>query len=451
MPVSPVFAAGATLKFIDNNYEADTSDTPKEDWDPFADGNNPGVVAFHQQRMALGGGKKSPGYFYMSRTGDFENFRKSRPLQDDDPVEYMIASGSIDSIQWIASFGDLLLGTSGSEYKATGTDGVITPSGVSIVAQSYWGSSGGLAPLIIGNSVMHVQRHGSRVRDLFYSLEKDGYAGNDLSIMAPHLFDGYSILQWAYQQTPSSTIWCVRNDGTLLALTYMKEHEIYGWSRHPTDGKVRSVSVLSGEDSDVLLLVVERQVNGVTRHFLEKLEAPFGQDTAIEEAFFVDCGITQRSETGLDVVTGLDHLEGREVSVLADGSPVEGCVVQGGQISLPYPAKVVHAGLAYTAALAPLPWRPTRRPVPPWASAGPTVAAPCASTAAWAANTARTGKSSTTSPSCPQRMARPVNLSPATWSSPPGGGQDAQTSVWLVQDRPLPWRLLALVVDTAFG
>ncbi len=449
--VSPVFAAGATLKFIDNNYEADTSDTPKEDWDPFADGNNPGVVAFHQQRMALGGGKKSPGYFYMSRTGDFENFRKSRPLQDDDPVEYMIASGSIDSIQWIASFGDLLLGTSGSEYKATGTDGVITPSGVSIVAQSYWGSSGGLAPLIIGNSVMHVQRHGSRVRDLFYSLEKDGYAGNDLSIMAPHLFDGYSILQWAYQQTPSSTIWCVRNDGTLLALTYMKEHEIYGWSRHPTDGKVRSVSVLSGEDSDVLLLVVERQVNGVTRHFLEKLEAPFGQDTAIEEAFFVDCGITQRSETGLDVVTGLDHLEGREVSVLADGSPVEGCVVQGGQISLPYPAKVVHAGLAYTAALAPL-------PVEADAQTGSTL-----------------GKRRAYG-RCAVRLYRSVGgkygpdrgtlydfpFLPATYGAPcepfsgdleftPGGGQDAQTSVWLVQDRPLPWRLLALVVDTAFG
>ena len=330
----------------------------------------------------------------------------------------MIASGSIDSIQWIASFGDLLLGTSGSEYKATGTDGVITPSGVSIVAQSYWGSSGGLAPLIIGNSVMHVQRHGSRVRDLFYSLEKDGYAGNDLSIMAPHLFDGYSILQWAYQQTPSSTIWCVRNDGTLLALTYMKEHEIYGWSRHPTDGKVRSVSVLSGEDSDVLLLVVERQVNGVTRHFLEKLEAPFGQDTAIEEAFFVDCGITQRSETGLDVVTGLDHLEGREVSVLADGSPVEGCVGQGKSAC---PTRPRWCTLAWpTRPPWPLcPWRPTHRPVPPWASAGPTGAAPCASTAAWAANTARTGKPSTTSPSCPQRMARPVNLSPATWSSPP--------------------------------
>lgn len=449
--VAPVFAAGATLKFIDNNYEADTADTPKEDWNPFADGNNPGVVAFHQQRMTLGGGKKSPGYFYASRTGDFENFRKSRPLQDDDPVEYMIASGSIDSIQWIASFGDLLLGTSGSEYKATGTDGVITPSGVSITAQSYWGSAGGLAPLIIGNSVMHVQRHGARVRDLFYSLEKDGYAGNDLSIMAPHLFDGHSILQWAYQQTPSSTIWCVRDDGLLLALTYMKEHEIYGWSRHPTDGKVHSVAVLSGETADVLLLVVERQINGQAQYFLERLEEPFGQDAAIEEAFFVDCGITRRSEEGTDTVTGLDHLEGLELSVLADGSPVEGCVVQGGQINLPYPAKVVHAGLGYTAALSPL-------PVEADAQTGSTLG----KRRAYGRCVVRLYRSVGGKYGPDRATLYDFPFLPATYGAPcepytgdleftPGGGQDAQTSVWLVQDRPLPWRLLALVVDTAFG
>lgn len=98
-----------STSFIDNNYEADTADTPKEDWDPFADDNYPATVSFHQQRMVLGGGSKSPQTFYMSRTGDFENFRKSRPTQDDDPVEYMVASGSIDAIQWLASFGELLI------------------------------------------------------------------------------------------------------------------------------------------------------------------------------------------------------------------------------------------------------------------------------------------------------------------------------------------------------
>ena len=142
-----------------------------------------------------------PWLFYLSRTGDFESFRESRPLQDDDPIEYQIASGSINAVSWLASFGDLLLGTTGSEYKATGDNGIITPKISYVTAQSYWGSAG-LAPLIIGNSVLHVQRHGSRVRDLFYSLEKDGYAGNDLSIFAPHLFDGHTIKQWAYQQTP---------------------------------------------------------------------------------------------------------------------------------------------------------------------------------------------------------------------------------------------------------
>lgn len=221
--------------FSDNNYQADTADTPREDWDPFADGNNPSVVAFHQQRMVLAGTRDSPQAFYLSRSGDFENFRKSRPLQDDDPVEYLIASGSIDAIAWAASFGDLLLGTSGSEYKASGNGSAITPGNITITAQSYWGSAG-LAPIIIGNAILHVQRHGAHVRDLFYSLEKDGYAGNDLSILAPHLFEGHRLRQWAYQQTPGSVLWIVRDDGLLLALTYLKEHDIWGWSRHPTAG-----------------------------------------------------------------------------------------------------------------------------------------------------------------------------------------------------------------------
>lgn len=322
--------------FSDQNYQADTADTPREDWNPFAENNNPGVVAFHQQRMVLAATPAAPQAFYMSRTGDFENFRKSRPLQDDDPVEYLIASGSIDAITWAASFGDLLLGTSGSEYKAGGGgDGAaITPNSVSITAQSYWGSAG-LAPIIIGNSILHVQRHGGRVRDLFYSLEKDGYAGNDLSILAPHLFEGHSLKQWAYQQTPGSTIWIARDDGLLLAFTYMKEHDIWGWSRQITDGRVRSVTALSGRDSDVLLLVVERRIQGETRFFLERLGGQWRDDAPVSEAFFVDCGLTIRRENPSTLVEGLDHLEGRELSVLADGSPVEGCVARNGRIELP--------------------------------------------------------------------------------------------------------------------
>ena len=448
--VSPIFSGGSTLKFIDNNYEADTSDTPREDWDPFADGNNPGVVAFHQQRMVLAGCKTDPSSFYMSRTGDFENFRKSRPLQDDDPIEYMIASGSINSITWAASFGDLLLGTTGAEYKATGDNGVMTAKVSYVTAQSYWGSAA-LAPLIIGNSVLHMQRHGSRVRDLYYSLEKDGYAGNDLSILAPHLFEGHTVKQWAYQQTPGSHVWCVRDDGLLLALTYMKEQQIEGWTRHPTDGEVQSVATIVGENGDALVLVVKRKVGNSNVYFLERMADPFDQADDIADAYFVDCGKTQTSVVATDTMTGLSHLEGREVAVLADGSPVEGCTVTSGSITIPYPAKVIHAGLPYTSVLSPLPMETQLQ------------------------NGVTLGKQRGYG-KCVVRLFRSVGgrygadmdhlydfpFLPAKWGEPvppftgdiectPHGGQATNTSIWLVQERPLPWHVIAIMADVNFG
>lgn len=433
------------LTFIDNNYQADVADTPREDWDPFADGNNPGVVAFHQQRMVLAATPKAPQAFYMSRVGDFENFRKSRPMQDDDPVEYLIASGSIDAITWISSFGDLMLGTSGSEYKASGDGASISAKNISITSQSYWGSAG-IMPLIIGNSIVHVQRHGSRVRDLFYSLEKDGYAGNDLSIMAPHLFDGHTLRQWCYQQSPGSVVWAVRDDGVLLALTYMKEHDIWGWSRHMTQGEFRSVAVLSGDNEDVLFSVVRRVVNGADRYFLERL-APRWQDfDGIEKAFFVDCGLSYQGEAR-ETIHGLGHLEGCPVAVLADGSPVEGCVVKGGSISLPYPARMVHVGLAYTSAMAPMPIEADMQQ-------GSTLGKQRAYGQCGLRLAASVGGKYG-----PSRMQLyDIPCVPQTWGEAvppysgdvdiiPSGGMGTASTLWLVQDRPMPFNVVAIVVD----
>lgn len=444
--VWPSYSAGTTLTFVDNNYEADVSDTPREDWDPFADGNYPSTVAFHQQRMVLGGTVNSPQTFYLSRTGDFENFRKSRPLQDDDPVEYALASGSIDSIAWITSFGDLLLGTSGAEFKATGESGVITAKSVQITSQSYWGSAA-LAPIIVGNSVLHVQRHGSRVRDLFYSLEKDGYSGNDLSIMAPHLFNGHKLLQWCYQQTPNSTVWAVRDDGVLLGFTYMKEQDIWGWSIHPTDGNVVSVAAISGDKADVVMLVVERD----GQFFLERLADEWDDTESIETAYYVDCGKTLTSDTAKTEWDGLDHLEGKTVSILAGGSPVEGEVVTGGKVTVPYPVQTVSVGLPYRSYLEPV---------------------------ALEANT-QTGTTLSKMRgygNCSVRLHRSVGgeygpnvnelydlpFVPAVWGDAcePFSGdmefnaataQDPGTSVCFVQRRALPMTIIAIVVDVDFG
>lgn len=451
-----------TTSFQDQNFEPDTAITPKEDWNPFENGNNPSTVTFHQQRLVLGGTKDNPASFFMSRTGDYENFRKSRPLQDDDPVEYMLASGSIDEIKWLASFGDLLIGTSGAEYKATSSSAAITSSDIQISVQSYWGSSG-LMPIIIGQSVMHCQRSGSHVRDLFYSWESDGYAGNDLSLLAPQLVESHSIVQWAFQQSPGSNIWAVRDDGILLCLTYMKEQNVYGWSRHVTDGKVLSVASISGEQEDVIMLVIERTVNGTKKYYLERLSERFRDADPIENALFVDCGLTVRNDAAVKEIDELSHLEGLEVAVLAEGSPVEGLVVTEGKITLPYAAKTVTVGLNYISALSPL-------PIETDTQSGSTLG----KRRAYGKCVLRVfrsvgGKYAATRPgdifdtgAWKERESYDLPFLPENYGDacqPFSGdieiilpsGQDADTTLWLMQDRPMPFRLVAIMADVDFG
>jgi hypothetical protein len=437
-----------TGTFIDVKYVAETSKTPFEAYNPFADGNHPGFVTFHEQRLVLGGAAKTPQTINASQTGNFKGFFKRSPLLDDDPYEFTLASGSIDAINWMASFGELLIGTGSAEYQMTGGNDPITPSNVQVKAQSYWGSAQ-LPPLIIGNSILHVQKQGSHVRDLFYSLEKDGYAGNDLTVLAPHLFEGYTLRQWTYQQAPNSVVWIVRNDGVLLALTYMKEHDIWAWSRHDTDGQYRSVCAITGEFEDNLFMVVKRTVDGQAKYYLELMQQKWIAEDGIEEAFFVDCGLSYYG-TPATVLSGLDHLEGKTVSVLADGSPVEDLVVASGSITLPYPASVVHVGLPYTSILAPMPYEADAKD---GTTLGRLRTVGLSRIRVLDTVGGQYGSSETELydfPYLPDEWGAAVQPYSGDLEFSPDTQHTSQTTVYITQDRPLPMTVIALMLDVNY-
>jgi len=71
----------------------------------------------------------------------------------------------------------------------------------------------------------------------------------------------------------------------------------------------------------------------------------------IEDAWYVDCGLSY-SGAAADVISGLDHLEGQTVTVLADGAAHPDVVVTSGAITLQVEAEKVVAGLKQTAKLA---------------------------------------------------------------------------------------------------
>lgn len=444
----------------DHNFLSDNTITPVLSINnPFENFNYPSVAAFHQQRLWVGGSNDNPNVFYASQTGDFENFNKSRPAKDDDSLEFSLYSNQINIINWITSFGDLLMGTAGAEFRVKGDEGggAITPSSVDAQLQSAWGSAS-LRPVVIGNSVLHVQRQGSTVRDLFYSLEKDGYAGNDLSVLANHLFDGHTIVSWAYQQEPDSVIWAVRDDGVLLGLTYLKEHEIWGWHRHITDGTVKSVCVVGGEIEDRLYMMVDRNIDGATKYYIEKLQPKWKAKDGIENAFYVDCGLTYTgAET--DTISGLGHLEGEEVIVLADGSPVnELLTVEEGSITIPVSANTIHVGLPYRGILAPLPFELTSEAGTSQGqerdigeinirldqSVGGKVGSANIDTAIADVDLDPILYDAA-------ELGNPVEPFTGLKEITSNGGVEDELSIYIVQDQPLPLNVLAVIAETDYG
>lgn len=310
----------------------------------------PCAVGFNQDRLCFGGNASEPQNVWMSVTGDYYNFERHLVLQDDDAVTASLVSRKVSPVRAFVPLSSLVVLTAGAEWtiSAGGAKSAITPSSLEANVQGYRGASM-VAPVVIGNMVLFVQKQGKIIRDLGYAFESDSYSGNDLTVLATHLFKNRAVVAMDYQQDPDSIVWVVLDDGSLLALTYLREHDVIAWSRMETDGEVESVCCLSSADRDEVWLAVRRKSGDGYTRFIEQLAARSAENPA--ECFFVDCGVTKCYETPQSEITGLSHLEGREVAVLADGNVIKGLTVENGKIMLKHPASVVHVGLPYSAEL----------------------------------------------------------------------------------------------------
>lgn len=343
-----------TTDFVDDNISPDISDGYQTSVNPFgADRSDdcPGVVGIFEQRIFYGRTNNQPQTIWGSQTGLFNNFGKSSPLKDTDAMEVTIASNQVNAIEHLVPMSEMIVMTSGGEWLMTSgqNSDALTPTSVQFKLQGYRGTDD-VRPQVVGNSILFVQRSGRVVRDLAYTLEADGYQGNNVSVLANHLFRDNKITDWSYQQDPESILWAVRDDGDLLGFTYLKEHEIWAWHHHETQGEFVSVCSIPNGDYDEVYFMVKRNINSSDVYYVEKFVERL-PDEDIEKAVFMDCADVDASVSGT-TVSGLAHLEGEEVIVLADGNVITGLTVDGsGEIELPQAHTTVHVGLSYTSDL----------------------------------------------------------------------------------------------------
>ena len=340
--------------FVDTDYlTPDISKTPPIINDIFAGpGNWPGAVTYYEQRRIFAGSRAAPQSIWMTRPGTESDISYSMPSREDDAISFRVAAREANTIRHAVPLNSLVLMTASAEWQVTSVNSdAITPTSVSVKPQSYVGANN-VQPVIVNNTLVYVAERGGHVRELGHNWQAGGYITGDASIRAPHLFDELDIVDVAYQKSPSSIVWLISTSGKLLGMTYSPEQQIIAWHQHDTDGAFESVCCVAEGDHDAVYLVVRRTVGGVSNRYIERMEPRlFGEQ---ESAFFLDCGLTYRGAP-VSSVTGLAHLNGKTVSILADGAAHAPKVVAGGAVALDVPASVVHVGLPYVSDMQTLP------------------------------------------------------------------------------------------------
>lgn len=426
-----------SLSFTDDNIAPDFSITPPIYDSPATFSSDyPGAVSYFEQRRVFAGTGLNPQSVWLTKSNTESDTSYSLPIKDTDRILFKISSREANTIRHIVPLNQLILLSSSAEWRVSSVNSdALTPSSISVRPQSYVGASN-VQPSVINNSLVYCASRGGHVRELGYNWQANGFITGDLSLRSTHLFDNYEITDMCYSKSPQPLLWFVSTSGKLIGLTYIPEQQIGAWHWHDTDGTFESCTVVAEAAEDVLYVVVNRTIGGVSKRYVERLASR--QFATLNDAFFVDSGASYNGTntnattvtvtggttwgpadvltitastpifafpattdindaiviTGPDgteyrltitgttsttvatamvdkvlnvatptanyafarnTFTGLSHLEGKTVSILADGAVINQQVVVGGSVTIDRAATKVHIGLPYQSDLQTLP------------------------------------------------------------------------------------------------
>ena len=311
-------------------------------WSPYR--KYPSVPRFHEGRLVWAG----KGEYWCSISDAYDSFDDGVE-GDSGPINRTIGSGPVDTISWVLSMQRLVTGTEGRELSvyASSLDEILTPSNFNIKKFSTQGSKAGVDAVEIDDIGIFVGKGGTRIFQVAYDGGALKYKTADLTQYVPDIGEP-SIVKLGVQRQPDTRVHCVRSDGKVAVYVAEPLEEVSCWLLLETDGVVEDVLVMPGDFVDQGYYVVYRTIQGQTKRYLERWalesQAQGGATNYIADSF-INITNTPASTS----VTGLDHLDGKEVIVWADSKNAGTYTVSGGAITLATAASAITVGLGYEA------------------------------------------------------------------------------------------------------
>jgi len=299
----------------------------------------PRAVAFHDQRLWLGGTSSNPDMLWSSVAGNYQDFRPDSSDRDGivlsiSAMTLVAASNRVSNIKWLTARVNLIVGCSSSLYELKPSDAGMSATSLPGVLKLNEYGVGDVAGQVVNTSILYTSASGTRLYSADFSNAVQAMSAADISILAPQrLSQGVSRI--AYQEIPDSVFWFVMDDGTVSTCTYKPQDQavVAAFAEQTFDGSVKDIITLYNGSSHDVYFVIERAIDGSTVYYIEKLADKFiDQDS--KYAWHVQSGTVTSNVTPFTTVTGLDHLEGETVAVWADGAPQSSKTVSGGSITI---------------------------------------------------------------------------------------------------------------------
>lgn len=287
----------------------------------------PTSIGFHQNRLVIGGSRDLPDQIWMSKTGKPFDFDLGTGL-DDEAISFRLAAERRHVIASVFTGRQLQVFTDAGEWVVKGSP--LTPSSIQVELQTSIGSYAArrIPPIDVDGATLFVGATGRDLREFLFADTEQAYQAADLALLSRHLMQ--APLDIAFDQGRRLLL-VARADGALAAVTLDRNSNVVAWTLLTTDGLFRAVLSQAGQT----WLLVERAGSV----FLERLD----------ESVTLDAARSARDDaTPRYGWTGFGHLEGRTVTVVADGSRIYERTVSGGQFTVSQAATTVTAGLGFT-------------------------------------------------------------------------------------------------------
>lgn len=330
----------------------------------------PSCGTFYQDRLVLASTTEQPDSVWASVTSNYDSFadKSHGTVRDDSAVSFTLASQTVNRIRWLSSDDSgLLAGTAGAEWliRPAANTRPFAPGNIDAKPQSRRGSKA-VAPVLVGDATIFVQKSGKRVIEAFFDAGSDKVVTSDLTLISNTITKD-AVVEMAYVQDPDGIAWMARGDGGLVGLTYNREQQIAGFHEHVlggtstsggADAVVESVCSIPSPDGtrNDLYMIVKRYIGAATVRHLEYMDRSWDIDEgAIEDQYFVDGGATYDGSS-TSTINGLYFLRSETLQCLVDGALHPDVTVSAtGTVTLDYSGSVVQLGYAYDADGAMLP------------------------------------------------------------------------------------------------